>query len=103
MAIAGREVCIKTGSVTYCKSSPIKDCSCERQEDFEDPFYLKPEPETFDSPGMLLREVERVLGVWEKSQRRSGDVEKLLILWKITQLLMLKEVDSGEPFIITVL
>lgn len=101
MARTGREVCIKTGTVTYCKASPITDCSCECDDKFEDPFYLEPEP-TIDNPGELIRQMNHVLGVWEKSQRSTGDLQKLDILWKISQLLMLKRVDGSQPLVITV-
>jgi len=98
----GREICIRSGNQNICKASPIRDCSCGGGK-FSDPFYQDPEPDEFTSPGALIKELTRVLGVWEKTQRTTGDLEKLLVLWKISQLVLLKEIEIDKPFIITAL
>ena len=93
-----REICIKTPSGMYCKASPIKDCSCERDAGFEDPFSEVPEGmRTADS---LVADVESVL----KSATRITDpeefAERLRVLATITRLVMLPEVRIKEPFLI---
>ena len=101
-AAVAKEVCIKNGGVTYCKASPIRNCSCERPREFVDPFYREPEPKEFENLDALLREFRRILDVWEGSQREERDGEKLLILWKISQLMLLKDVNVNLPIVITV-
>ena len=99
-SVVAREICIRSGNQNICKSSPIRDCSCN-QATFVDPFFQDPDPTEFPTPEALMDDLRRVFAVWERSQRTAGDLKKLLVLWKITQLVLLKEIDIDKPFIIT--
>jgi hypothetical protein len=94
-----REVCIKIKGSTHCTGSPIEDCSCERDGDFEDPF---PEvPVRLEDAKSLVRDLETVLATWEKLRENEGIADKFYAIAAITRLILLPQVSLAGPFVIT--
>jgi hypothetical protein len=93
-----RSVCIKVGGVTLCTGSPIKDCSCDRNVAFKDPY---PEtPEGVDDPKRALADISSVVEQWSRSAGASGRVDKLYAISAITRLILSPGVDLAGPFVI---
>ncbi len=87
-----KEICIKTREGTFCKASPITDCSCRRRAAFRDPF---PEvPVRLDEAAYLadFQQLARISG---------GTGDKLVVLAKIARLILLNEVSVDGCFVIT--
>ena len=99
------EICIKTPSGMYCSSSPIQDCGCGRQSGFRDPFEEVPETLGEDAlPEAVARRqlLERLAALVERAdpselQSKANDVIR------VVKLLLLREVKTAEPFVITAL
>jgi hypothetical protein len=93
-----REICIKTSSGMYCKSSPIRDCSCDRDPDFSDPF---PElPVELGSPTSVLSDLETVIKRAAHGTDPDELAERFRVLATIARLVMLPDVRIKEPFLI---
>lgn len=93
-----REICIKTSSGMYCKKSPIRDCSCDRKDGFEDPF---PElPQDLGTPAALLADLERVMKIATPGTDVAELAERFRVLATIARLVMLPKVRITEPFLI---
>ena len=93
-----RQVCIRVGDVLYCTGSKIRDCSCDRQDDFNDPY---PEtPEGVDDARRTLADVSNVFDIWSKSGDTSDRAAKFYAISAITRLILMPGVDLAGPFVI---
>lgn len=93
-----RSVCIKVGGVMYCTGSQIEDCSCDRDDDYKDPY---PEtPEGVEDPKRAIEDVTRILELWGKSGDTAGRAYKLYAISAITRLILTPGVDLAGPFVI---
>jgi hypothetical protein len=87
---AGRLVCV---------ASPVRDCSCDRDESFKDPYPETPAPS--EDPKRALDDIAKVLELWSKSGDTAGGADKLHALSAITRLVLTKGVDLSLPFVIS--
>ena len=97
-----REICIKTRDGVYCKSSPIKECSC-RQKTFEDPYgEADRDLEAFlTDTEALLTDLRAVLNKWKEFDKVDPDKRKLGVIAKIARLILLKQVKLHDAIVIT--
>ncbi len=93
-----REVCIKVNGVTRCTGSPIRDCGCDRDASFKDPFSAG--PERIAAPGALIEDITRVLETWARNGDPVGAADKLYAISAITRLILSPGVSLQGPFVI---
>ena len=65
-----RMVCITIGTKTYCSGSPIRDCSCTRDDTFKDAY--RETPERLDDPK------KRVVATFDVEFTDTIDVGKVI-------------------------
>lgn len=94
-----RMVCITIGTKTYCSGSPIRDCSCTRDDTFKDAY--RETPERLDDPKQALQDIADVLEQWSRSGDTAGRADKLYAISAITRLILTPGVDLAGPFVIT--
>jgi hypothetical protein len=95
----GRLVCVHVGPKVYCSGSPIRDCSCDRNPDYKDPY---PEaPERFADSRDAVEDVTRIIEAWSRRGDTTGLADKLYAISAITRLILTPGVDLSGPFIIT--
>ena len=90
------EICLKTRTNSYCSASPIRDCGCQSDPAFVDPF-----------PPVALRldNTEFVRDIQDVLHAAGSGVppEKLRIIAQIARLVLLEKVSVDECFVITAL
>lgn len=89
-----REICIKMADGSqYCKRSPIRDCGCDRDPNFKDPFSEV--PSTLD-PASFIADFQEVLKVGIKELSPTDLAERLRLALVIGRLLLLpKDIDQA--------
>jgi hypothetical protein len=95
-----RDICIKLADGSqYCKRSPIRDCGCDRDPTFQDPFGEIPrdiDPSTFST------DLEKVLSFRPKGADPASHAERLRLILVIARLIMLPK-DIDQAFVISAL
>lgn len=87
-----KQICIKTREGTFCKASPVTDCSCRRNPNFRDPF---PEVPCHLDLAAYVADFQGLV----RAGGASGD--KLVVLAKVARLILLNEVSVDGCFVIT--
>lgn len=94
-----RQVCIKVGTTMVCMSSPLRDCSCDRNDKYPDPF--RDVPATRD-PDEVLNDIREVIA----TSLKPGGIDigeqdaKAYALMACARLLYAPGVNVVSPFLI---
>lgn len=93
-----RDICIKMADGSqFCKQSPIRDCGCDRDSAFQDPF--KEIPTDLDLSAFAA-DLDAVLKVGPKLADPASLPDRLRIILTIARLVMLPK-DINQSFIIS--
>lgn len=98
-----REICMKVGTTIICTGSKIRDCSCNRNEKYEDPFTEVPD---FPDRHALIGDISKVLETGEPHLEALGfdaatNKHRYYALAAIARLLFSSPAAITKPFIIT--
>jgi hypothetical protein len=98
MVKASRDICIKMADGSqFCKQSPIRDCGCDRNVSFVDPF---PEVPVDLTPTRFMADIEQVLKLGMKGLDQDDELEKLRTICVIARLVMCPK-NIRQNFIIS--